>query len=325
MVHLSHMQKEILLSWIKAETKRYNRDNLSRTSAYLKFYCKNPEIKWSLLASAVSRNAGYNMTSLQSKRFQSLMSMKVRAHLFVFFERANWLIFADAYPQLLLYQLSKRMKVPLFSVLTDLNISSFSEHEWQLFWFKKDEERLMTSLIINEQHHLQHTLIETAFAKERVLSQLPFLLEDHAHLSYVLFPTLEEKIYGLSVTNFQKVEARIELGKKLAQILYHPDCHEVIKSFLIGTEHTGSRLDYERLSKKWSTNNRTPILRLAYQEFKHQQPKIMRWSLTPKQIRKLYKSVKEKKPKERTNWLKWKESELAFIYSCQLSKKDLLT
>ncbi|MED1563480.1 hypothetical protein AJ85_11500 [Alkalihalobacillus alcalophilus ATCC 27647 = CGMCC 1.3604] len=321
MVHLSHVQKEALLSWIRTETKRHNRDNLSRTSAYLKFYRKNPEIKWSLLASAVSRNAGYNMTSLQSKRFQSLMSMKVRAHLFTFFERANWLIFADAYPQLLLYQLSKKMESPLFSLLTDLNISSFSEHEWQLFWFKKDEERLMTSLIINEQYHLQHTLIETLFAKEKILSQLPFLLEDHAHLSYVLFPTLEEKMYGVSVTNFKKVEARIELGKKLAQILYHPDCHEVIKLFLLGTEHTGSRRDYERLSKKWTTTNQTPILRLAYQEFKHQRPKITSWCLTPKQIGKFYQPVKEKKPKERTNWLKWKESELAFIYFCQFPKK----
>ncbi|GAA3327359.1 hypothetical protein GCM10020331_066980 [Ectobacillus funiculus] len=46
-----------------------NRDNISRTHAYKEYYLRNCEIRWSFLASMVSRNAGWNMTDLEGKYY----------------------------------------------------------------------------------------------------------------------------------------------------------------------------------------------------------------------------------------------------------------
>ncbi len=60
-----------LLSRIERQTKAKNADNISRTNAYKSFYDRHPEIKWSLLASFVSRNAGWSMTDLKAVCFSS--------------------------------------------------------------------------------------------------------------------------------------------------------------------------------------------------------------------------------------------------------------
>lgn len=97
-----------LLSRIERQTKSKNADNISRTNAYKAFYDRHPEIKWSLLASFVSRNAGWSMTDLKGSLFQLGLRERQQKWFFLAYERANWLIFSDAYPQLLLYHWSKK-------------------------------------------------------------------------------------------------------------------------------------------------------------------------------------------------------------------------
>lgn len=97
-----------LLSRIERQTKAKNADNISRTNAYKSFYDRHPEIKWSLLASFVSRNAGWSMTDLKGSLFQLGFRERQQRWFFLAYERANWLIFSDAYPQLLLYHWSKK-------------------------------------------------------------------------------------------------------------------------------------------------------------------------------------------------------------------------
>lgn len=59
---------------IQQQTRDWNGDNFSRTSAYLTFYQKRPEVQWALLAHLVSRNAGWNMTDLRGEFLPRLLS-----------------------------------------------------------------------------------------------------------------------------------------------------------------------------------------------------------------------------------------------------------
>ncbi|MCY7784708.1 DUF2515 family protein, partial [Bacillus sp. S20C3] len=68
-MHVQEQQTIELLSLIERQTKTKNADNISRTNAYKAFYDRHPEIKWSLLASFVSRNAGWSMTDLKGSLF----------------------------------------------------------------------------------------------------------------------------------------------------------------------------------------------------------------------------------------------------------------
>lgn len=52
---------------IRRKTAASNADNLDRTSTYLTFFHKHPEVHWSLLAHLVSRNAGWSMTDLRGE------------------------------------------------------------------------------------------------------------------------------------------------------------------------------------------------------------------------------------------------------------------
>lgn len=82
-----------LLSRIERQTKIKNADNISRTNAYKAFYDRHPEIKWSLLASFVSRNAGWSMTDLKGSLFQLGLRERQQEWFFLAYERANWLYF----------------------------------------------------------------------------------------------------------------------------------------------------------------------------------------------------------------------------------------
>ncbi|UTW69707.1 DUF2515 family protein [Anaerobacillus sp. HL2] len=51
------------------------------------------------------------------KYLKGLLPKKYPEVLFLTYERANWLIFSDAYPQLLLYEKSKQLQKPCFHLL----------------------------------------------------------------------------------------------------------------------------------------------------------------------------------------------------------------
>lgn len=122
-----------IIRYVIRKTKQNNIDNIARTKAYLRYYVRHQEIWWSLLASLVSRNAGWNMTDLCNPIYRELLKRKDRKLLFLSYERPNWLIFHDAYPQLLLYELSKKHQRNLFHLLKYFHISSFMQLEWSYF------------------------------------------------------------------------------------------------------------------------------------------------------------------------------------------------
>lgn len=265
-----------IIHMIKEKTNSLNVDNISRTKAYAKFFEENQEIRWSFLASMVSRNAGWCMTDLEGYWFPRILNKQTRKNLFHTYERANWLIFSDAFPQLLLYQFSKQVKTPYFYLLPALSVSIFMEIEWELFWRKQDHNRLMTAQIINEQNLIQLPVIENSYYKQKVFQSYFFNLQDWLHFSSVIFPTLEGRLYGFSVHQFKKVDERIDLGKKLAALLFHDRYYEGFLAFSRRNEHTGTRYDYE----KWMNPKKhrsTPFLRTTYPIIQHERGKLEDW------------------------------------------------
>ncbi len=257
-----------LASLIRAETDQLNVDNISRTKAYLYHYLGSPEISWSFLASMVSRNGGYNMCDLEGEWFPKFIPKRVRNNLFAAYERANWSIFRDAFPQLLLYKYSTKAGAPLFHLLPLFNISSFMVKEWQIFWDYGDRKRLTTALIVNEQNVIQDQLLEHPFFLKKVFRNPLFIAEDSLHMSAVLFPTLNGEVYGASATGFKSLDKRIELGKRLASILFDPGLQKDFLEFALAVEHTGSRHDYERYVYPGKRRD-TPFLRTVYPIVEH--------------------------------------------------------
>lgn len=266
-VQLPAVEQELVHS-IKEKTSIYNRDNISRTNAYYDFYKRHPEIRWSFLAHMVSRNAGWNMCDLKGKWLPKVLNKKQTNRLFLTYERANWYIFHDAFPQLLLYHYSTKNERPMFHLLKYFHVSSFMKDEWNIFWTEKDQERLMAALIINEQNVIQKPVIQHPLYKKRVFHSLLFSFQDCLHFSSVLFPTVTGKLYGASVNQFRSVNHRIDLGKRLASILFHHELYPLFLQFAENTSHTGSRTDYEQYFPK-ETGNKTPLLREVYPVIKH--------------------------------------------------------
>ncbi|MFO1444646.1 DUF2515 domain-containing protein [Bacillus sp. Bva_UNVM-123] len=291
-----------LIQKIKHMTKACNVDNISRTEAYFDYYIKFPEICWSFLASMVSRNAGWNMCDLEGLSLPKIIKKKFRTKLFLTYERANWLIFQDAYPQLLLYQYSTKIKRPMFHLLSFFHVSSFMEQEWNCFWKEKNVKRLLYSLIINEQNVIQQPVIKHPHYKMKVFYSPIFLFQDWFHFSAVIFPTCHGELYGASVHGFKSVTERINLGKRLAHILFKKELFPNFFEFACRTVHTGSRYDYEYYFNN-GTKRTTPFLRCTYPAIKHRKQYMKDWSAkTPIKRRWLKFAGLQKYPIEMTDW-----------------------
>lgn len=257
-----------LIQDIFDETNKYNLDNISRTEAYFDFYNGQKEILWSFLASMVSRNAGWNMCDLEGKWFPYLIDKEIREQFFLTYERANWLIFQDAYPQLLLYQYSTKINYPMFHLLEYFHVSSFMEKEWNYFWMYKDTYRLLLSLIINEQHVIHKPVILHPFYQKKVFQSLHYFFQDLFHFSFVLLPTCNGTLFGACVKGFTNVNKRIELGKQIAEILFNEQLYPRFYEFASRTVHTGSRYDYECYFMR-GKNRDTPFLRMIFPVVDH--------------------------------------------------------
>ncbi|WP_042457753.1 DUF2515 domain-containing protein [Neobacillus dielmonensis] len=314
MNHLT-LHEQNIVSQIQAETSKKNIDNISRTNAYFSFFKRYPEIIWSFLASMVSRNGGWNMCDLEGSIFPQLLAPEVRKRLFMTYERANWLIFHDAYPQLMLYQYSTKLNRPLFHLLPLFHVSRFMQKEWERYWQTKDNGRLTTALIINEQNVIQDPVIEHPVYKKKVFHSFIFNFQDWFHFSCVLFPTCGGEVYGASVSGFKSLSKRIELGKRLVRILFHPRLFPHFFEFAEKTPHTGSRFDYEQYFKTRSAG-RTPILRKTFPIVEHQQHVYIDWSkerfVSPLW---LHAPARFKHPIQLTDWYYEKSNQLQLLVS----------
>ncbi len=238
-----------LVAEIRKKTSKVNRNNVTRTKAYFDFYKRHPEIHWSFLAHLVSRNGGWNMTDLKGSILKEVLSNDAQNDFFSFLERANALIFHDAYPQLLLYEASKKRNKNLFYLLPKLHVSRFMRPFWNEFFEHKKSQLLTVALIINEQHYIEKRVVQHPSYKEKVLNNIIFKLQDVLQFTYVLFPFVTSKnqtrLAGVTVSDFANIRHRIEIGKKLYCLLFGiENLYNDISKFTLKMQHTGSRNDY---------------------------------------------------------------------------------
>jgi hypothetical protein len=245
-----HAADRQMIDQIRRQTHQHNRNNVTRTQAYWHIYESYPELHWALLAHMVSRNGGWSMTDLKGDLIPHLLNASQIESLFGFLERANGLIFHDAYPQLLLYAESKRMNRSLFHLLPFLQVSAFMHPVWEHFWLHREPSVLTVSLIINEQNYIERRIIQNTHYQQSVLGTFSFLLQSLMQLNHIVFPylaesTREPRLAGLILEDFSDLKERIEFGKKLYAILFGlPTVHQGIIAFAENTPHTGSRMDY---------------------------------------------------------------------------------
>jgi hypothetical protein len=234
-----------LLNQIRSTTSGNNLNNVTRTRAYLEIYKEHPEIHWAFLGHMVSRNGGWNMTDLQGELLTRLLSKKERISFFSFLERGNWLIFQDAYPQFLLYRESFKRNKPLFYLFPYFNISTFMETIWNHFWVYKDTYILTMALVINEQNYLEKRVVQNPLFKKEVLNTLQFKLQDLLSFTHILFPYGNKMIMGQTMHQFDSLNERILLGKRLYSILFkNDDVLKRVTDWAYCQPHTGSRKDY---------------------------------------------------------------------------------
>ena len=77
------------------------------------------------------------------------------------------------------------------------------EKEWIYFWEKKDINRLMTALIINEQNKIQNQLLRMHTLKT-CIPYSPFKLQEMLHISAVIFPTVEGRCMVFQFINLKR-------------------------------------------------------------------------------------------------------------------------
>lgn len=165
-------KEEFIVKRIKDQTSLLNKNNITRTSAYLDFYQRHSEIHWAFLGHMVSRNGGWNMTDLKGSLLSKLLTKKEATSFFTFLERGNWLIFQDAYPQFLVYEESKLNGQNLFHLLPHFHVSKFMVAVWNQFWQDKDPYPLAIALIVNEQNYLEKRVINNPVFKKTFSVQL---------------------------------------------------------------------------------------------------------------------------------------------------------
>jgi hypothetical protein len=244
-----------LVDEILIRVKRENRNNITRTEAYRQFYFSNPEIHWSFLAHMVSRNGGWNMTDLKGNLLPYLLNQEQQHHFFAFLERANGLIFQDAYPQLLLYEESKKRNEMLFHLLPYFHVSSFMSACWEMFWLDRDPRLITLALIINEQNYIQSRVAENPFFRNHVFQTPAFISQAALQLNQILLPfyprertiltSVRIRLAGRVIENFTNLAERIGVGIQLYILLFgSPEIHKGAISFAKEKPHTGSRSDY---------------------------------------------------------------------------------
>lgn len=283
---LTHDEK-ILISQIKRQTLLLNKNNITRTQAYLEVYLNHPDLHWAFLAHMVSRNAGWNMTDLKRHNSSGLMGYDRISVFFSFLEKGNQLIFQDAFPQLILFAAGKRQNKDFSYLLGHFGISPFMIPVWKLFMKQQEKNfRMLTvSLIINEQSLLEKHVLKNPFYEQKVVNSLTFQLQERMGFTQILFPYLyrnEMQVTGSTIDDFTSLKSRIEFGKELYMTLFFgKNVHQGAVAFGRESAHTGSRSDY--MPEVFSTEADSmkmysPLLEKAWQDYQHKTPtKLEDW------------------------------------------------
>ncbi|SMF71660.1 Protein of unknown function [Paenibacillus uliginis N3/975] len=324
-------QDHLLIQRIHEAVTEANKSNITRTRAYLEFYEDYPEIHWALLAHMVSRNAGWNMSDLQSGLMSDLTDNRFKSHLYRFLERCNALIFQDAYPQLLLYKFSKQKEQSYFHLLPYFHVSAFMSPFWERFWIDRNSSLLTVALIINEQNYIENRVVRHPYFRKNVLDAPSFQLHELARLNQIIFPLGDTRcrhdlfkqsilplrpLVGLTMKHFDDPSTRIKAGKSLYAMLFgYEDIYRGVFKYVHCSPHLGSRSEYwpalfttqrnktmnslveskELLQSEWLTNGHqlySPLLEDVWHDTEYEPIPRFDWFQEPTMLRHLSKPIR---------------------------------
>jgi hypothetical protein len=242
------------LERLLGELDERNRDNVSRTESYLELYTYTrehpPDLPWVLMAHLVSRNGGYNMTDVAQsiERDNSPFGRAAQEELFAFLERANFLIFHDAWFHLLHHLLGRARE------LAPPRTPRFVCEAWARYEAHPDERQLVQDLVTNEQNLIERRVVHAArFA--RALALLSFV-ESIGRERPLSLPCTEARI---TVGGFGSMERRIATGWRIYdEVLADRERRHAMYRWALEHPHTGSRAAYG--------GRPTPLLRDVWPE-----------------------------------------------------------
>jgi hypothetical protein len=243
------MTRALLETWL-SELDARNLDNVSRTHSYLELYdytrAHGPELPWLLMAHLVSRNAGYTMTDLARALDDERTPREgpIRDSIFNFmemFERANYLIFYDAWFHVLHHLLGRSAALP------DGRTPQFVRAAWVRYEAAAQagvdaalERALVLDLVHNEQHFIEHRVVH--HPRHAAGLQALTMMELAGREKPLVFPVGEAQI---RVGKFADLNRRIEVGGIIFdEILAARKQRDAAWDWAMQHPHTGARSVY---------------------------------------------------------------------------------
>ncbi|WP_437687342.1 DUF2515 family protein [Sorangium sp. So ce176] len=233
------------LTALLAELDERNLDNVTRTESYLELYALTrahpPDLPWLLMAHLVSRNAGALMTDVAVvlDRGDGVIAPAALRELFLFLERANHLIFFDAWYHVLHHLLGRSAD------LAPGRCSRFVREAWARHEGARRagqphhalERALVRDLVTNEQNFIERRVVHhPRFPTARALVALAEALGQEAP---VVLPCTQASI---QVGGFAILGRRIRAGMRIFEAMADRATRDAMYDWARRHPHDGSRL-----------------------------------------------------------------------------------
>ncbi|WP_437732050.1 DUF2515 family protein [Sorangium sp. So ce1335] len=232
------------LTALLAELDERNMDNVTRTESYLELYALTrahpPDLPWLLMAHLVSRNAGCVMTEIAAAldRGDCAVAPSALRELFLFLERANHLIFFDAWYHVLHHLLGRSAE------LAPGRCPRFVREAWARHEGARRagqphaavERALVSDLVTNEQNLIERRVVHhPRFAIARALVALG---EAFGQERPIVLPCTQASI---QVGGFAILERRIRAGMSIFDAMADGAAREAMYAWARRHPHDGSR------------------------------------------------------------------------------------
>ncbi len=214
--------------------------------SYLELYAfareRGVELPWIFMAHLVSRNAGYLMTDLGAALDDpsNVFTRESTEELFALLERANFLIFHDAWFHVLHHLLGRTGE------LGD-ETPRFIRERWRAYEeaaaagvSPELERSLVMDLVTNEQNLIEHRVVHhPRFPRARAMIAF---FEGVGREAPIVLPETDARI---TVGAFARIERRVEAVRRIFdEVLAERATRERLFRWAMEHPHTGSRVVY---------------------------------------------------------------------------------
>jgi hypothetical protein len=227
-----------------------NVDNVTRTESYLELYAHTRglghELPWLFMAHMVSRHAGYLMSDLgrtlaDERTPKTEVVVAVIENVMALLERANFLIFADAWTHVLRHLLGRSADpgdTPQFMRSAWLRYEATAQRGGAID--RTLERALVMDLVHNEQHFIEQRVVNhPRFAAGLATIEL---IEREGREKPIHFPVTTHEI---RVAGFADLTRRIAAGARIFdEVLADRARRDQIYVWARHHPHTGSRTVY---------------------------------------------------------------------------------